>query len=79
MPKNPCYDSVTHTDCPRRKVGCAIDCPDWAKHIAERDEMYKKRAEYVEGRSVRFDTGPFSNRDFKRIVRDKKSKKNRRY
>lgn len=41
--KPPCFDSVTKTDCPRRCVGCAETCPDWAEYIKKRDDVYEKR------------------------------------
>lgn len=41
----PCYNQETHTDCPKRHSGCAINCPEWAAYCAERDKEYKKRAE----------------------------------
>lgn len=41
--KNPCYDTATKTDCPRRCAGCAVECPDWQKFIAEKEQFYKKR------------------------------------
>lgn len=27
-------------DCPRRKVGCRTDCPDWAEHERLKAERY---------------------------------------
>lgn len=41
--KNPCFNRETRTDCPKRKAGCAVDCPDWAKYVKERDEEYERR------------------------------------
>ena len=40
---NPCYDVATRTDCPDREVGCAVECPRWAKYVEERDKMYQER------------------------------------
>ena len=40
----PCFDKKTHTDCPRRHSGCAVNCPDLAKYVAERDKEYERRA-----------------------------------
>ena len=54
---NPCYDRVNKIDCPRRKGGCSVDCPDWAKYIEEREKMYKERAIEYESRAVVFETG----------------------
>ena len=53
----PCYNRETHTDCPKRHVGCAVGCPDWATYSAERDKEYEKRAEisktnFALGRSI---------------------------
>ena len=42
---SPCYNRKTHTDCPKRHAGCAIDCPDWAAYCSERDKEYEERAE----------------------------------
>ena len=36
--KNCCYK------CPRRKAHCAVDCPDWAERIAQRERQYAQRA-----------------------------------
>lgn len=41
---SPCYDKKTKTDCPRRCGGCAVNCPEWAAYVAERNELYKQRA-----------------------------------
>ena len=49
---NPCFNKETHTDCPKRHSGCAIDCPDWAAYCAERDKEYEKRAEVCEKNSL---------------------------
>lgn len=40
----PCFDKKTHTDCPKRHSGCAIDCPEWAAYCVERDKEYERRA-----------------------------------
>lgn len=45
---HPCFNAETHTDCPRRHGGCAIDCPDWAKYSAEMAKEYKRRARISE-------------------------------
>lgn len=54
---SPCYNRETHTDCPRRHSGCAVDCPDWAAYCVERDKDYERRAEvckkhFVIGKSI---------------------------
>ena len=41
--KNPCFNEETRTDCPKRHAGCAVDCPDWAAYVKERDEEYARR------------------------------------
>lgn len=40
---SPCYDVERKIDCPRRCAGCSVECPDWAKYVAERDADYDKR------------------------------------
>lgn len=40
--ESPCYDKVAKKDCPRRREGCAVSCPDWAKYCEQRDKMYKE-------------------------------------
>ena len=40
MKKNPCGK-----ECPRRAVGCAVSCPDWAEYVKERNKDYEKRKE----------------------------------
>lgn len=42
--KTPCYDTKTKTDCPRRCAGCSVNCPEWAKYLKKRDELYRHRA-----------------------------------
>lgn len=46
--KNPCFNEETRTDCPKRKGGCAVDCPEWAAYVKERDAEYKRRQEQAE-------------------------------
>lgn len=41
--KNPCYNEVTKTGCPKRAAGCAINCPEWAKHVEEREARYREK------------------------------------
>ena len=50
--KNPCYNKQTKTDCPRRCAGCAINCPDWAEYVKERDARYKAEAAEREQQSL---------------------------
>lgn len=38
MLKSPCSK-----DCPRRKSGCAITCPDWKTYTEERQKVYDQR------------------------------------
>lgn len=59
--KSPCRDRATGADCPRRKAGCAANCPDWAEYVDERNKAYKVRAQISdishsanEARSVRY-------------------------
>lgn len=40
---NPCYNTKTHTDCPRRAAGCAIGCSDWAEYEKKRDKIRDER------------------------------------
>ena len=41
--KNPCYKESSRSDCPKRTPGCAVNCPDWAAYIQERDVVYQRR------------------------------------
>ena len=43
MLKNPCYVKGSKTGCPRRTAGCAVNCPDWAEYVEEREKCYKER------------------------------------
>ena len=57
MRRPPCFNRETHTDCPKRHVGCAADCPEWATYCEERDKSYEERAEssrnsFALGRSI---------------------------
>lgn len=45
MNTNPCYDSKTKTDCPRRSADCARTCKEWAKHVKERDAQYQRNVD----------------------------------
>ena len=38
LQENPCKP-----DCPRRRGGCAIDCPEWAAFVADRQQIYAAR------------------------------------
>lgn len=46
--KNPCFNEETRTDCPKRCAGCAVNCPDWAKYVEERNAEYARRQEQAE-------------------------------
>lgn len=41
--KNPCFNEETRTDCPKRCAGCAVNCPEWAAYVKERDAEYERR------------------------------------
>lgn len=53
--KNPCFNRETRTDCPRRHAGCAVDCPDWAAYVKERDAEYERRKIQFEVDSISYD------------------------
>lgn len=40
---SPCYDPETGRDCPRRKAGCSVGCPDWDKYVEARNKQYEKK------------------------------------
>ena len=40
---SPCYNLITKTDCPDRKVGCSSKCEKWKKYEAMRNEEYERR------------------------------------
>ena len=40
---SPCYNFITKTDCPDRKVGCSSKCEKWTKYEAKRNEEYERR------------------------------------
>lgn len=41
--KSPCFNTSSRTDCPRRHVGCAATCPEWAKYVESRSVDYEDR------------------------------------
>lgn len=41
--KNPCYDTETKTDCPKRCGGCQFNCSEWAEYVEKRDKEYEKQ------------------------------------
>lgn len=46
MTRSPCYDHITHRDCPRRYVGCRAECEKWHEWLiihAEEVEAARKR------------------------------------
>ena len=45
--ENPCYNTSTGEDCPRRKPGCGAHCKEWAKYVRKRDEIYNTRKDRV--------------------------------
>ena len=58
--KNPCFDTSSRTDCPRRHAGCAATCPEWAKYEKKRAEKraadkltFEGNNDYQAVRSVR--------------------------
>lgn len=53
---NPCYDSETKTDCPRRHCGCQVECPEWKEYEAKRSELYRQRAVAYRANSIIKDT-----------------------
>lgn len=44
MPKNPCYNTETKTDCPKRCAGCATTCEKWKTYLIEREAVYDERS-----------------------------------
>ena len=38
--KHPCQK-----DCPKREVGCAARCPEWAEYVKWRNKDYERRIE----------------------------------
>lgn len=72
----PCFNAETHTDCPRRHSGCAIDCPDWAAYVAERDKKYDQRAENVQNTFITCKTASDrTKRKLSRIIHDRGRKR----
>ena len=69
--KNPCFNEETRTDCPRRKGGCQVGCPDWAAYVKERNAEYERRREQAD---ISYVTGLGLDRAFARRM-----KKDRRY
>lgn len=58
----PCFDIKTKTDCPDRKVGCAVTCERWAEYVEARDEDYRHRKDLSEiGASLK--ESYYTNRD----------------
>lgn len=55
MMKNPCYDPETHTDCPKRKVGCRKDCQEWKEYEADRRDHYSEKLKTVKNTAVIMD------------------------
>ena len=43
VPKPPCYDESTHTDCSDRKSGCRSECERWQNYEVARMKYYKER------------------------------------
>ena len=44
----PCYNRETHTDCPKRRVGCRSTCEEWEKYETAKKEEYAQRQSEVE-------------------------------
>ena len=53
--KNPCFNEETRTDCPKRRAGCAVDCPEWAAYEKERNAEYERRRIQFEVDSISYD------------------------
>ena len=43
VPKPPCFDESTNTDCPKRHVGCRSECEEWRKYEEARMPYYKEK------------------------------------
>lgn len=56
MPKVPCYNAETKTDCPRREVGCHSHCEKWKEYEALRDEEYRQRKIKGEAEAIAHDS-----------------------
>lgn len=39
----PCLDPKTKVDCPKRKVNCRKQCPEWQKYEAQKKIEYEQR------------------------------------
>lgn len=39
----PCYNRETHTDCPKRRVGCRSTCEEWQKFEAANADERERR------------------------------------
>lgn len=50
--ESPCYNVEKKIDCPRRRAGCAVDCPEWAKYVKARDAEYVERRREKDADSV---------------------------
>lgn len=74
----PCYDKATGTDCPRRKKGCAVDCPEWDAYMKARDEFYERRLAESEADSLAFrQQSARQAKQAKRYMRDKRWHRNK--
>lgn len=52
MVRAPCLDPKTKIDCPKRKVHCRKDCPEWQEYTAKKEKEYAERTIESKRRSV---------------------------
>ena len=67
---SPCYDYSTKTSCPRRKAGCAVDCPEWNDYMHRRNELY-----VIRGREHDMEEATYKVRIRPIVIRKKKNGK----
>ena len=75
--ESPCYNTKTKTDCPRRKAGCAVNCPEWAKYTQERNKEYHERQVQNDiEQTLRSSTAKHANSIQRRRIRNHWTRKN---
>lgn len=53
VPKPPCFDESTRTDCPKRKVSCRSECEEWQQYERDRMIFYKEHKLDSERRAMK--------------------------
>lgn len=65
IPRSPCFDRKTKTDCPKRSLTCRSECEEFQKYERDRMIFYQQRKLDGELKTKR----PLTNREMRTFYR----------